>query len=733
MLKEKAEGVNPGLRRGDDAVSGDITKLLFDAAGLYFPLNDLKQSAERTKRIIKKYTRCTGCTFMFLDNHGFLWKIGEKTTYPFRLGEGIAGWSAKCRKRVFVEDVSKDKRYKTLNDKYKKGTALVTIPIFKEDRTLGVLNLSYANKTDFPPNKMTLDVLEYRLKPILENVILYHEAQEERRELSIKRDITMILETTSSSRQKIEEIRKILVKFVDVENAYIYLLDPKKRQISNPLFKDLKTKRRNIFNDLKEQYTNEKGQKRDFFDLSGTLDFEFINKKKTGYTTLYPIFSGRRMIGFILLEDSIKNIENFSILEKKFIASVSKKIGRYITLELSSKKIIEEKERWRTVFHNVDDGIILLSNEKNIIEANLKARDMLAPRKANINGKNLFSLMKVIDPEVERPTLSIKNVTGLKETTDQELEKKIDNFFNLHKPVRPMEYYVNTKSGKYWIILSIRTAIQSPKSEIYGIIHIKDVTKSKEVEQDKNEFMSMVSHELRTPLTAMKGYLAMTLAADYGKLNVKQEKSLRRIEESTERMVTLVEDILDVTKLELGRTILHKEPINISELVCTMIRELGPKIQAKGITVKVQNRRVDPCLKKPSDEPKKSCKNLSIYVLADRDRLMQILGNLLDNAIKYSFDSGEVKVDIRAEKGFAEVSISDQGVGISPEDQSRLFKRFSRIHNPLSIQAGGTGLGLYITKKLVKDHGGEINVKSKQGSGTTFSIKIPIAKQLPLI
>ena len=164
-----------------------------------------------------------------------------------------------------------------------------------------------------------------------------------------------------------------------------------------------------------------------------------------------------------------------------------------------------------------------------------------------------------------------------------------------------------------------------------------------------------------------------------------------------------------------------------------MVRELGVKIQEKNITLKIQNKVVDPCLKKSARSQDHTCKDLGIYVLADRDRFMQILGNLIDNAIKYSFDGGKIDISIKSDKKFAELSIKDEGVGVAREDLDKLFRRFSRIHNPLSIQAGGTGLGLYITKKLMAAHSGNISVASKQGKGTTFSVKMPIAKQLPLI
>ncbi|MDO8507461.1 MAG: ATP-binding protein [bacterium] len=733
MLKEKADETALGLQSGNagNVGSRDITKLIFDIANFDFYLKNMDASVKKTKNLLMKYSGASGCTIMFLDSYDYLWKIGEKTTYPFKLGEGVAGWAAKHQKRVFIEDIKKDKRFKIISKK--SSGAILSFPIIKNDEVLGVINLTYSgqNKSSFPPQKAVIDVFAKKMESVLENIILLHEAEGQRVELQARKDLPNILEDDLPLGRKLKEIKKEMIKFVDVDNISICVTDSIR---AIPLYKCTDSKNVRLIASLTKVYADAHGRKRTFFDLSEKQNFELITRKGTGHTTIYPISTGNQMNGFILIEDSVKNIENLSVLEKNLIILAASKISKFIIRQQSSKKIIEEKERWRTVFHNVDDGIILLSRDKLIIEANLKARELLGSKKTSLSGKNIFSLLKIMDPEVESPTLSsIKNLSRFKATDQQALSKKIDNFFSSHRTIRPKEYYIKTKNGRYWVMISMKTAMQDLESEIYGIIHIKDITKGKEVEQDKNEFMSMVSHELRTPLTAMKGYLTMTLNSDYGKLNEKQERSLTRVEESTDRMVVLVEDILDVSRIELGKFNLHKEPLNLSEAVCMMIRELGAKIKTKKIAVTVQNKNIECCLKKSKSSTEHQCKNLNIYILADRARFMQILGNLIDNAVKYSFDGGKVEINITSGKEFAEVSIKDNGVGVAKEDQDKLFRRFSRIHNPLSIQAGGTGLGLYITKKLVVAHGGEIGVSGKQGEGTTFSVKMPIAKQLPLI
>jgi signal transduction histidine kinase len=603
----------------------------------------------------------------------------------------------------------------------------------RDGEVLGVINLTFSEQSKelFPPQKAVLDIFTKKMESILENIILLHAAEGQRSELQARKDFPKIMEKDAPLNKRLIEMKKELVKLVDVDNITICATESIK---TIPLYKCTDNKCIGHIGGIIGAYVSANVKEGMFFDISEKQNYELITKKGTGHTTMYPLFLEGRVIGFILIEDSVKNVENLSIYEKNLIKIAANKISKFLARQQSSKKILEEKEQWRTIFHNVDDGIILLSRDKVVIEANLKAREILGHKNTSLTGKDFFSLFTIINPEVESPTLSsIKSLDRFKGSDKEELEKKIDKFFSSQKTIRPREYFIQTKNGKFWIVGSMKTAMQDQDSEIFGIIHIKDITKSKEVEQDKNEFMSMVSHELRTPLSAMKGYLSMILNSDYGKLSKGQEKSLKRVEESNERMVMLVEDILDVSRIELGKFNLNKEPINLSNVTCAMVRELGAKIQEKNITLKIQNKIVDPCLKKPKRKQGHTCKNLGVYVLADRDRLMQVLGNLIDNAIKYSFDGGKINIDIKPGKTFAEISVTDEGVGVAKEDQDKLFRRFSRIHNPLSIQAGGTGLGLYITKKLVLAQGGSISISSKQGKGTTFSVRMPIAKQLPLI
>jgi signal transduction histidine kinase len=224
-----------------------------------------------------------------------------------------------------------------------------------------------------------------------------------------------------------------------------------------------------------------------------------------------------------------------------------------------------------------------------------------------------------------------------------------------------------------------------------------------------------VSHELRTPLTAIKGFLSMVLKRDFGDLAPKQYHYLSLVYQSNQRMIDLVEDILNVSNIESGKLSLSVKPVAMEMIVSEVVSELAAKAAGRQIMIKVNRRHKLP------------------LVLADETRLHQILLNLVDNAIKYSATDTEVSIEFKVQDDELITSIGDRGVGISPGQADRLFTKFGRIYNPMSVQAGGSGLGLYIVKNLVELHSGRIFVTNRTGGGTKFSFTLPVAKQLPLL
>lgn len=230
------------------------------------------------------------------------------------------------------------------------------------------------------------------------------------------------------------------------------------------------------------------------------------------------------------------------------------------------------------------------------------------------------------------------------------------------------------------------------------------------VDQLKSDFLATMSHELRTPLTSIVGYSDMILCGLVGEITEPQKNLLRGVLNSSETLLNLINDLLDLTKIEAGKMDLSLEPVELLDTVTASLNLVEPRAREKRIRLST--------FVPPQLPP----------LLADRAKLEQILTNLLANAVKFTPDLGSVSVEGRPlPTGFVEVRVTDTGIGIAPENFSRIFERFSQVDNTSTRSQGGTGLGLAITRNLIELHGGSITVQSQLGKGSTFIFTLPQA------
>ncbi len=229
------------------------------------------------------------------------------------------------------------------------------------------------------------------------------------------------------------------------------------------------------------------------------------------------------------------------------------------------------------------------------------------------------------------------------------------------------------------------------------------------LDQLKSDFMATMSHELRTPLTSIIGYSDMLLSGMTGELNEKQATFADSILKGGESLLTLINDVLDLTKIEAGRLELNRESVDLRAALLGVLPVVKPRAQDKRI-------RISTFL--PTDLP---------LVDADPGKLNQILLNLLTNGVKYTHENGSVSVEARTAGEFVEIWVNDTGIGIAQEDQAKVFQRFTQIDSSATRSQGGTGLGLAIVRELVELHGGSIRVQSKLAKGSSFVFTMPIA------
>jgi signal transduction histidine kinase len=240
---------------------------------------------------------------------------------------------------------------------------------------------------------------------------------------------------------------------------------------------------------------------------------------------------------------------------------------------------------------------------------------------------------------------------------------------------------------------------------------LRDVTREIEADRAKRDFISSVSHELRTPLTSIKGYVDLLLLGAAGPLGEGQQSFLSVVKNNANRLMDLINDILEIGRIDADKIRLNFESVSLGDIFQDVLQTMRAEIERKSTIVKVD---IEP------DLP---------HIPADLRRVTQVVLNLVSNAVKYTYPGAHVT--LRAfinPAGLLQTDIEDDGVGILPEQQQHLFRRFYRADNPLRDEVGGTGLGLSIAKSFVELHGGEMWVQSESGKGSTFSFMLPLTQ-----
>jgi two-component system, OmpR family, sensor histidine kinase NblS len=358
--------------------------------------------------------------------------------------------------------------------------------------------------------------------------------------------------------------------------------------------------------------------------------------------------------------------------------------------EQNIEELTAEKAKLETLVSTIADGAVLINNNMEIILANPNARRLFGWEETTVEGSNVLHLLPTsVQTEITRPLYEMAG--GERENAEFRIP--------LGQPT------------KRTIRILLASVLNLQRESIKGIaITVQDITREVELNEAKSQFISNVSHELRTPLFNIKTYIE-TLH-EYGEdLEIEQRKEfLSTVNHETDRLTRLVNDVLDLSKLESGR-IYSLDGVDLTQAIEQTLRTYQLNAKDKGIEIL---QEVEP--------------NLPI-VVGNYDLLLQVFGNLVGNALKFSSSGG--KVAFRAyqlDKNKVRIEISDTGIGIAPEDQEAIFDRFFRVENRVHTLEG-TGLGLSIVRNIIDKHHSRVNLVSEVGIGTTFWFDLPILEQ----
>jgi PAS domain S-box-containing protein len=366
-----------------------------------------------------------------------------------------------------------------------------------------------------------------------------------------------------------------------------------------------------------------------------------------------------------------------------------------VQLEAQYRLAEQARSETRAVIDAAGEGMILIAPDRRFLTVNRRFADLFDIAPETVLGRRFEEFMPLVERVFADPIAFHALIAGTASDTS-----------------RQFTTIVAQRWPEQRELSLFTTPVQSDGGDFLGRLYVfRDVTREREADRLKSDFISLVSHELRTPLTSIKGFVDLLLDGEAGAVGEEQREFLEIVSSNANRLVLLINDILDISRIESGRTSLNRQSLDLSRLIRGTVGALRTQIEAKKLTL---------ALDLPPDLP---------AVSGDTDRVQQILSNLLSNAYKYTPRGGTLAIEATRQERTVRVAIRDSGVGLSPDEQAQVFTKFFRVRNRSTQESGGTGLGLSITRSLVEMHGGEMTLSSVPGVGSTFSFTLPLAQE----
>ncbi len=426
------------------------------------------------------------------------------------------------------------------------------------------------------------------------------------------------------------------------------------------------------------------------FYVPAGIDHEHVGLRKDG--TTFPlrmdvskfVYSGENFYAALIRDDSANKMAEE--MQQETLAEAVQE------LERQREEADKRRSEIRAIIDTSVDAIAFVQPDGTFDYIDQQFTEFFGIEESEIKRRNWSEMIPLVGRIFEDPATVLELLADTAPDEALEIREPVAQRWPQARDLELRSRPVMSKHGRY-----------------LGRLYVfRDVTHEREVDRMKTQFVSMVSHELRTPLTSIKGFTEMILDEDFGDINNDQREFLGIVESNADRLISLVNDLLDISRIESGRVELKMVIADVGEMITIVVATMEHLIEEKSQTLEVV---VDPSLP---------------LIKLDRDRIIQVLTNLVSNAYKYTQSGGHIRLAVEAAGAYVRFSVADNGFGISDEDQQKLFTRFFRVDSELTREIGGTGLGLNIVKTIIEMHGGEVTLDSKLGAGSTFAFTVPL-------
>jgi len=515
------------------------------------------------------------------------------------------------------------------------------------------------------------------------------ERKENERRLMMQYSVTQTLSETENLHEAASEIVHMICTALEWDYGAIWLVNYEKNRLqycgswhqkNNEIAEFLTARKKILF----ESGTGVLGRVwstgKPNWCLDITKEEHFLQQEQAQKAQLYsgfyfPMMLQNNVFGVMEFYSRIMEAPDQKLLQ--MMAAIGPQISQFSQRKHVEKELRQSEAHKSAILNSASDGIITITEDGSIVSFNLHTEKMFGYLEIELKNKNINDLI----PGVTQRVTEIVNRL-------------------------PVEFLGVNKMGDNFPAELAVSGMKMNQKNIFVII-VRDITERKKVEKLKNEFVSVVSHELRTPLTSIRGSLGLVLGGVVGDFSDKAKNLLDIANNNCERLLHLINDILDIEKIESGKMNFHVVPVDIAKIVKESI--VSNQMYGEKFGVKIA------LVESVSD----------VLVNVDPDRMLQAMANLISNAVKFSKQGDIVEVAIRVLNHKVRVSVSDYGSGIPAEFQSRVFQKFSQADTTTTRGKGGTGLGLNITKSIIEKFGGTIDFVSEPQRKTTFYIDLP--------
>jgi len=402
---------------------------------------------------------------------------------------------------------------------------------------------------------------------------------------------------------------------------------------------------------------------------------------------LVPMRYKGKILGLIHLADESEN--KIPIERVEFLEQVGAYIGEALHTFRAEEMLRESENRYRVLYEEAPNAYFSVGINGCIERANRSATELLGYSLDELVGRPVFDLYADTPNGKAKAQGMFQRFLAGEEIRNEELEMR------------------RADGSKVWISLSVRPIHDKEGRVVASRSVVADITEHKKLDQLKDDFIGLVSHELRSPLTVITGAVNTALT-EGARLSLEETRQLLKDAASeAESLSHLVGNLLEMSRVQANRLVLYAEAISVKKVIQDTVEEMKRQSSAHQFIVNIP-RKLPP-------------------VYADPLRLERVLHNLLENAVKYSPQGGQVQVSVKPEEEHLVIGISDQGIGISLSDEAKLFEPFQRLGESRLEGVRGLGLGLLVCRRLVEAHGGRIWVKSEPGWGSTFFFTLPLS------